>query len=216
VSQCSCPSVLVPVIFSTGSRCTRPPSAPHVEWISPDRVPEAFAKKLSRYPEVPAALVGRLAVDFSIGTSVLARHCCWLEVGVAEDGRRTRGVWKVANLPGSLRRVRGRFVFARTGSLVTAATRARLPHTVRIFAGARTAETRPGVSVPRLSGRCASVFLRCRVRRAGDGNNCRQCNGSQHADFRSHANSSHKDRHHRKRKCLRCCRPTLRTRFRES
>jgi hypothetical protein len=101
---------------------------------------------------------------------------------------------KVANLPGSLRRVRGRFVFARTGSLVTAATRARLPHTVRIFAGARTAKARPGVRVSGLSGPCAFVSLRRGVRRAGNENNCRQCNGSQHADFRSHENSSHKGR----------------------
>jgi hypothetical protein len=95
-------------------------------------------------------------------------------------------------------------VFARTRSLVTAATRARLPHTVRIFAGARTAETRPGVRIPGLSGRRASVFLRRPLRRAGDGYKCRQCNDSQHTDFRSHANSSHKGCIMAKRKCLGC------------
>jgi hypothetical protein len=77
-------------------------------------------------------------------------------------------------------------VFGRASSLVTAAARARLPHTVRIFAGARTAETPAWVRVPGFSGRCAPVFFRRGVRCAGDRNNRRQCNGSQHIDFRSH------------------------------
>jgi hypothetical protein len=85
-------------------------------------------------------------------------------------------------------------VFGRTSSLVTAAARARLPHTVRIFTGARTAETPAGVRVPGLSGRCASVFFRCAVRCAGDRNNRRQRNGSQHLDFRSHEKPSRKGR----------------------
>ena len=66
--------------------------------------------------------------------------------------------------PGLLPGPRRRFVFARAGSLVTTGARTRLPYAVRIFAGARTAETSPGVRVPGLSGRCASVFLRRGVR----------------------------------------------------
>jgi ribosomal protein S18 acetylase RimI-like enzyme len=46
-----------------------------------DRLPEAFRKRLPRYPEVPAALLGRLAVDFQhrgrgLGEALLLDALC--------------------------------------------------------------------------------------------------------------------------------------------